>query len=110
MTNSQLFTKAHKLVKQVIQKGDCYRTTFGACLKLLKEKSTVVIKVAAKVLFSADGYIVKSSEGMYSTITNSTNYSASYEVIDTTFDNDMIYASSLDDCMEFVKNITDNNI
>ena len=35
MTNSQLFKQAHKLVKQVIQKGDCYRVTFGACLKLL---------------------------------------------------------------------------
>ena len=109
MTNSQLFTEAHKLVKQVIQKGDDYRVTLGACLKLLKEKAAVIIKVAAKVLFSADGYIVKSSEGVYSTATNSTNYSASYQVIDTTFDNEMIYASSLDDCMEFVKNITDNS-
>ena len=109
MTNSQLFTEAHKLVKQVIQKGDCYRITFGACLKLLKEKATVIIKVAAKVLFSADGYIVKSSEGLYSTATNSTNYAASYQVIDTTFDDEMIYASSLDDCIEFVKNITDNS-
>ena len=106
VVKSQLFKQAHAMTKQVIQKGDCYRITFGACLKLLKEKSTVIIKVAAKVLFSADGYIVKSSEGMYSTATNSTNYSALYEVIDTTFDNEMIYASSLDDCIEFVKNIT----
>ena len=109
MTNSQLFTEAHKLVKQVIQKGDDYRVTFGACLKLLKEKAAVIIKVAAKVLFAADGYIVKSSEGMYSTTTNSTTYLALYQVIDTTFDNEMIYASSLDDCIEFVKNITDNS-
>ena len=108
MTNSQLFTEAHKLVKQVIKAGDDYRVTFGACLKLLKEKAAVVIKVAAKVLFSADGYIIKSSEGVYSTATNSTNYSASYQVIDTTFNNEMIYASSLEDCIEFVKNITDN--
>lgn len=59
-------------------------------------------------MFSADGYIVKSSQGMYSTTTDSVNYSASYEVIDTAFDNDMIYAASLNDCIEFVKNITDN--
>ena len=109
MTNSQLFTEAHKLVKQVIKAGDDYRVTFGACLKLLKEKATVIIKVAAKVLFSSDGYIVKSSEGMYSTTTNSTTYLALYQVIDSTFNNEMIYASSLDDCIEFVKNITDNS-
>ena len=109
MSNSKLFTEAHKLVKQVIQEGDDYRVTFGACLKLLKEKAAVVIKVAARVLFSADGYIVKSSEGMYSTTTNNTTYLALYQVIDTTFDNEMIYASSLDDCIEFVKNITDNS-
>ena len=32
---SELFKKAHAMAKQVIQKGDCYRATFGACLKLL---------------------------------------------------------------------------
>ena len=105
--NSQLFKKAHAMAKQVNQIGDCYRITFGACLKLLKEKSDVVIKVVAKVLFSEDGYIVKSSEGMYSASNNATTYSASYQVIDTTFNNEMIYASSLGDCIEFVKNITE---
>ena len=109
MTNSVLFTKAHAMAKQVNQIGDCYRITFGACLKLLKEKATVVIKVAAKVLFSADCYVVKSSEAMYSASTDSTTYSASYQVIDTAFNDEMIYASSLDDCIEFVKNITDNS-
>lgn len=105
MTNSQLFKQAHKMTKQVMQIGDDYRVTFGACLKLLKEKATIVIKAAAKVLYAADGYIVKR---MYSTATNSANYSALYQVIDTTFDDEMIYASSLDDCIDFVKNITDN--
>ena len=108
-SNSLLFKQAHAMAKQVNQIGDCYRITFGACLKLLKEKATVIIKVAAKVLFSSDGYIVKSSEGMYSTNTNSTNYAALYQVIDTTFNSEMIYASTLDDCIEFVKNITDNS-
>ena len=109
MTNSVLFKKAHAMTKQVNQKGDCYRITFGACLKLLKEEATVVIKVVAKVLFSADGYIVKSSEGVYSASNNATTYSALYQVIDTAFNNEMIYASTLDDCTEFVKNITDNS-
>ena len=109
MTNSQLFKQAHAMTKQVNQIGDCYRVTFGACLKLLKEKATVVIKVAAKVLFAHDGYTVKSSEGVYSASNNATTYSALYQVIDTAFDNEMIYASSLDDCIEFVKNITDNS-
>ena len=36
MTNAQLFTQAHKMTKQVIKAGDCYRTTFGACLKAIK--------------------------------------------------------------------------
>lgn len=38
MTNSQLFKQAHQLAKAIILKGDCYRTTFGACLKLIKSK------------------------------------------------------------------------
>ena len=109
-SNSLLFKQAHAMAKQVNQIGDCYRITFGACLKLLKEKAAVVIKVAAKVLFSADGYIVNSSEGLYSTATNIATYSASYQVIDTTFNSEMIYASTLDDCIDFIKNITDNNI
>lgn len=36
MTNSDLFKAAHKLTKKVIQAGDCYRTTFGAALKIIK--------------------------------------------------------------------------
>ena len=35
MTNSVLFKQAHAMTKQVNQTGDCYRVTFGACLKLL---------------------------------------------------------------------------
>ena len=35
VVKSQLFKQAHAMTKQVIHKGDCYRITFGACLKLL---------------------------------------------------------------------------
>lgn len=36
MTNSNLFKLAHTMTKQVIQAGDNYQATFGACLKLIK--------------------------------------------------------------------------
>ena len=36
MTNSQLFTQAHAMTKQVIQTGDSYQVTFGLCLKAIK--------------------------------------------------------------------------
>lgn len=37
MTNSQLFIQAHAMTKQVIQTGDNYQTTFGLCLKVIKD-------------------------------------------------------------------------
>ena len=48
MTNSQLFKQAHKLAKAIILKGDCYRTTFGACIKFIKAKQIITkVKVTA---------------------------------------------------------------
>lgn len=38
MNNSTLFKQAHAMTKQVIKQGDDYRTTFGLCLKAIKEK------------------------------------------------------------------------
>ena len=35
MTNSIKFAAAHALTRQTIRRGDCYRTTFGAALRLL---------------------------------------------------------------------------
>lgn len=43
MNNSQLFKQAHKLAKTIILKGDCYRATFGACLKFIKSKTKQTI-------------------------------------------------------------------
>ena len=43
MTNSQLFKQAHKLTKAIILKGDCYRATFGACIKFIKAKAKQTI-------------------------------------------------------------------
>ena len=39
MTNSQLFSQAHTMTKQIIKQGDCYKTTFGLCLKAIKQKN-----------------------------------------------------------------------
>ena len=39
MTRSELFIKAHALTKSVIQSGDSYQVTFGACLKLISASS-----------------------------------------------------------------------
>ena len=44
MTNSQLFSQAHQLTKQVIKQGDNYQVTFGLCLKAIKEKNKQVKK------------------------------------------------------------------
>ena len=38
MNNSTLFKQAHAMTKQVIKQGDDYKTTFGLCLKAIKEK------------------------------------------------------------------------
>ena len=52
MTNAQLFKQAHAMTKQVIKTGDCYRTTFGACLKAIKAdiKQTTIINANFIVL------------------------------------------------------------
>lgn len=44
MTNSQLFSQAHAMTKQIIKQGDCYKTTFGLCLKAIKQKNKQVKK------------------------------------------------------------------
>ena len=53
MTNSQLFTQAHAMTKQTIRQGDCYKTTFGLCLKAIKEKqaSKQVVSNNVMILF-----------------------------------------------------------
>ena len=38
MNNATLFKQAHVMTKQIIKQGDCYRTTFGLCLKAIKAK------------------------------------------------------------------------
>ena len=43
MNKSQLFKAAHKLAKSVIQKGDCYRVTFGLAIKAILSKATASI-------------------------------------------------------------------
>ena len=52
MTNSQLFKQAHAMTKQVIQKGDNYQVTFGACLKAIKAEQTVKIGFVAVIFIT----------------------------------------------------------
>ena len=40
MNKSELFKAAHKITKSALRKGDNYRVTFGAAIKLIKELST----------------------------------------------------------------------
>lgn len=44
MNKSEIFKKAHTIAKRVIKLGDNYRVTFGACLKMIKEKIDVNLK------------------------------------------------------------------
>lgn len=37
ISNATLFKQAHAMARATIQTGDCYRTTFGACLKAIKQ-------------------------------------------------------------------------
>lgn len=53
MNKSNLFKAAHKLTKQVIQKGDSYRATFGACIKAIKEGFVMNLKSIAEQLIEA---------------------------------------------------------
>ena len=53
MTNSQLFSQAHTMTKQIIKQGDCYKTTFGLCLKAIKSQqaSQQVVKNNTMIFF-----------------------------------------------------------
>ena len=35
ISKSDIFKMAHEMAKNTVKAGDCYKTTFGACLKLL---------------------------------------------------------------------------
>lgn len=64
MTNSQLFIQAHAMTKQVIQTGDNYQVTFGACLKMLKDAqgskkgATNVLMEAFYIAFDFDSGVL----------------------------------------------------
>ena len=54
MSNSINFKAAHTMAKTVHVKGDCYRTTFGACLKIViadaKKAKIEMLKAPYKAL------------------------------------------------------------
>lgn len=53
--NAILFKQAHIMTKQIIKQGDCYRTTFGLCLKAIKQKNEQKNKQVKKdnIVFSS---------------------------------------------------------
>ena len=53
ISNSVLFKQAHAMTKQVIQKGDDYRATFGACLKAIQDELKQVPSVDLVTVMSA---------------------------------------------------------
>lgn len=53
ISNAQLFKQAHAMTRATIQTGDCYRTTFGACLKAIKDEAKQVASVDLVTVVSA---------------------------------------------------------
>lgn len=49
MTNSQIFTEAHRMTREIRKSSDSYSVTFGACLRFiyanLKNKKDMIKKV-----------------------------------------------------------------
>ena len=60
MNKSQLFKQAHKLAKKIIQAGDNYRVTFGACLKMIASmfKAPSVLLANSSEFYKAEGVYV----------------------------------------------------
>ena len=61
ISNATLFKQAHAMTRATIQDGDCYRTTFGACLKAIKDSQSVklsfiqtIVIILAAILFTAN--------------------------------------------------------
>ena len=48
MSNSTIFKQAHTMTKQVIQLGDNYQVTFGACLKSIIAESKKAVFIQSR--------------------------------------------------------------
>ena len=53
ISNATLFKQAHAMTRATIQDGDCYRTTFGACLKAIKDELKQAANIDLFVLIAA---------------------------------------------------------
>lgn len=90
MNNSQLFKQAHKLAKAVILKDDCYRTTFGACLKFIKNSNSKLVAITIEMI-NKGFYFVKqclgnSGEWLYKVVSIKENKTFDYDLsIDRTY-------------------------
>lgn len=98
MNNSQLFKQAHKLAKAIILKGDCYRTTFGACLKLVKNGNSKLVAITLEMI-NKGFYFVKqclsnSGEWLYKVVSIKDNKTFDYELsIDRTYNKLLKYGT-----------------
>ena len=61
MNNATAFKQAHAMTKQIIKAGDCYKTTFGACLKVVKAQNVKMntLQVILVILFALVTVITK---------------------------------------------------
>ena len=60
ISNATLFKQAHAMTRATIQAGDCYRATFGLCLKAIKDSQKVklsfiqtIVIILVAILFAA---------------------------------------------------------
>ena len=80
ISNAVLFKQAHAMTRATIQAGDCYRTTFGACLKTIKDE----LKQAANVdIFIVIAAIVAMVTAKFSVINGDVIYRNNASLITT---------------------------
>ena len=98
MNKSQLFKQAHTMTKQVIKAGNCYRTTFGACLKLIKNGNNKLVAITLEMT-NKGFYFVKqclsnSGEWLYKVVSIKDNKTFDYELsIDKTYNKLLKYGT-----------------
>lgn len=71
ISNATLFKQAHAMTRATIQDGDDYRTTFGACLKAIKDEAKqadnvdLFIVIAAIIAMVAAKFSVEHGDVIY---------------------------------------------
>ena len=98
MNNSTAFKLAHKLAKAVILKGDCYRTTFSACLKFIKSENSKLVAITLEMV-NKGFYFVKqclsnSGDWLYKAVSIKNSKTFDYDLsIDRTYNKLLKYGT-----------------